>query len=442
MPSSTVCRRCQGWSGRLVTTSCPALLLSAPASNQGKTLVSAALARAWRNQGLIVQAFKCGPDFLDPMILQTATGRPVYNLDLAMCGADDIAARLHQAAQKSDVILVEGVMGLYDGSPSSADIAARFQLPVALTIDASGMAQTFGALAAGLFAHRPGLIPAGVIANRTGSAGHGVLLRDSLPPDIPWLGALQKQEALALPERHLGLFRADEIDGLEQRIAQAATLLTESGALPLPPETVFAPPPSAKDVKRLLAGKTIAIARDEAFCFIYPANLDCLHALGAQTMFFSPLHDEALPMGIDAIWLPGGYPELHLSALGRNHAMRTALRQAWQQGLPILAECGGMMALAESINQQPGIGLLPGSCTMQSRFQGLGVQFAQLPEGRLHAHTFHYSRLETALPVYVQASTQRGKPGEAIYRHGSLTASYLHFYFPSNPSAIARLFNP
>ncbi|MDR5172833.1 cobyrinate a,c-diamide synthase [Methylobacillus flagellatus] len=419
----------------------PALLLSAPASNQGKTLVSAALARAWRNQGLTVQAFKCGPDFLDPMILHTATGRPVYNLDLAMCGADDIAARLYQAAQQADVVLVEGVMGLYDGSPSSADIAARFQLPVALAIDASGMAQTFGALAAGLFAHRPELIPAGVIANRTGSAGHGVLLRDSLPPDIPWLGALQKQETLALPERHLGLFRADEIDGLEQRIAQAAALLTESGALPLPPETVFAPLPPANDVQRLLAGKTIAVARDEAFCFIYPANLDCLHALGADTIFFSPLHDEALPAGIDAVWLPGGYPELHLATLGGNHAMRAALQQAWRQGLPILAECGGMMAVANNIDRQPGFGLLPGDCSMQPRFQGLGVQFAELPEGRLHAHTFHYSRLDTALPIYAQATTQRGKPGEAVYRHGRLTASYLHFYFPSNPSAVARLFS-
>lgn len=422
-----------------MTTSCPTLLLSAPASNQGKTLVSAALARAWRNQGLTVQAFKCGPDFLDPMILQAATGRPVYNIDLAMCGADDIATRLYWAVQQADVILVEGVMGLYDGNPSSADIATRFQLPVALTIDASGMAQTFGALASGLFVHQPGLILAGVIANRTGSARHGELLRASLAPDIPWLGALQKQETLALPERHLGLFRADEIDGLEQRIAQAAALLAESGPLPLPPATTFLPAP-ANDIPKLLAGRTIAIARDEAFCFIYPANLDCLHALGAETVFFSPLHDRALPTGIDAIWLPGGYPELHIATLDGNHAMRVALQQAWQQGLPILAECGGMMAVADSINQQPGFGLLPGDCSMQPRFQGLGVQFAELPEGRLHAHTFHYSRFETTLPAYAQASTQRGKPGEAIYRHGSLTASYLHFYFPSNPAAVARLF--
>ena len=163
---------------------CPALLVSAPASGQGKTLLTAALARAWRNRGLRVRAFKCGPDFLDPMVLETATGHPVENLDLSMCGEADGRARLYRAAQEADVLVVEGVMGLYDGTPSSANIARTFNLPVALAIDASGMAQTFGRLAAGLLGSE--LRPAGVIANRVGSLGHANLLRDSLPPGIPW----------------------------------------------------------------------------------------------------------------------------------------------------------------------------------------------------------------------------------------------------------------
>src|SRR5450830_1717316 len=142
--------------------SCPAILVSAPASGQGKTLSTAALARAWKNRGLNVRAFKCGPDFLDPMVLETATGQPVYNLDLGMCGEQDGLARLYHAAQTADVIIVEGVMGLYDGTPSSADIAVHFGLPVMLTIDASGMAQTFGAVASGLLAYKPELKPAGV----------------------------------------------------------------------------------------------------------------------------------------------------------------------------------------------------------------------------------------------------------------------------------------
>lgn len=417
----------------------PALLLSAPASNQGKTLVSAALARAWRNQGYTVQAFKCGPDFLDPMILQTATGRAVYNLDLGMCGEADIAQRLYQTAAEADVILVEGVMGLYDGQPSSADIALKFNLPLALTIDASGMAQTFGALAAGLYAHAPGLRPAGVIGNRLGSAHHGQILRDSLPANIPWLGGMLRQDELSLPERHLGLFRANEISDLNERIARAASLLSSNGPVPLPPTTTFQPPPQ-NDIPALLSGRRIAIARDEAFCFIYQANLDCLQALGAELSFFSPLSDQQLPEA-DAIWLPGGYPELNLGALSGNQAMRQALQQAWQQGMPMLAECGGMMAASDSINASPTLGLLPGACQMQTRFQGLGVQFASLPEGELHAHTFHYSSFNSPLTALSHARKQNSqKPGEAIYRHGSLTASYLHFYFPSNPAAVARLF--
>lgn len=420
----------------------PALLLAAPASNQGKTLVSAALARAWRNQGYTVQAFKCGPDFLDPMILQTATGRPVYNLDLAMCGASDIAQRLYQAAEQADVILVEGVMGLYDGQPSSADIALEFNLPLALTIDGSGMAQTFGPLASGLYAHAPALRPAGVIANRLGSVHHGQILRNSLPANIPWLGGLVKQTELSLPERHLGLFRASEIADLDARIERAAALLSHDSSLPLPPQTLFSAP-TPQEIPALLAGRRIAIARDDAFCFIYQANLDCLQALGAELVFFSPLADQQLPAA-DAIWLPGGYPELHVAQLAQNQPMRAALQQAWQQGMPMLAECGGMMAASESINGTPALGLLPGACQLQSRFQGLGVQFASLPEGELHAHTFHYSSFNSPLVALSHArkqNAQASKPGEAIYRHGSLTASYLHFYFPSNPAAVARLFS-
>ncbi len=414
---------------------CRAVLVAAPASGQGKTLVTAALARAWRNRGLTVRAFKCGPDFLDPMVLEAASGAPVENLDLAMCGEADGLARLRRAVRRADVIVAEGVMGLYDGTPSSADIARTFNLPVVLAIDAAGMAQTFGRLAAGLLGELP---CAGVIANRTGSTGHAALLRDSLPAHIPWLGALPEDAAFALPERHLGLFRASEIDDLEQRIAAAARTLEHAGELPLPPAVDFG---GAADMSMplLLAHRTIAVARDEAFCFLYPANLECLQAMGARLVCFSPLHDTALPAA-DALWLPGGYPELHAEQIAGNRPMRKALQTAWRNGMPMLAECGGMMALAEAIAGTPAFGLLPGTTRLQPRLQGLGVQFADLPGGRLGAHTFHYSSLETPLQPALQAIGPRGRPGEVIYRHGNLTASYLHFYFPSNPAATAALF--
>ena len=417
--------------------SCPAVLVSAPASNQGKTLVAAALARHWKKQGLRVRAFKCGPDFLDPMILETATGQPVLNIDLAMCGEEDARARLFQAAQESDVIVLEGVMGLFDGKPSSADIAERFGIPVALVVNASGMAQTFGALVAGLASQRPGLQLAGAIGNRIGSASHAGILEESLPDDIAWLGALPSDSAFSLPERHLGLFMAAEIDDLETRIDAASEALSNGLPIPLPPAVTFQAP-ATQVPPALLAGKTIAVARDEAFCFIYPANLECLEAMGASLAFFSLLHDHALPSA-DAIWLPGGYPELHASLITQNHGMASALKQAAASGTPILAECGGMMSLTSAIGEHAAFDVLPGAIQMTPKLKGLGIQFADLPQGRIHAHTFHYSALETAMEPLAHATTQRGKPGEAIYRHGSITATYLHFYFPSNPSAAAAL---
>ncbi|HWT28739.1 MAG TPA: cobyrinate a,c-diamide synthase, partial [Methylophilaceae bacterium] len=189
---------------------------------------------------------------------------------------------------------------------------------------------------------------------------------------------------------------------------------------------------------RLLDGKTIAVARDEAFCFLYPANLDCLQALGARLTFFSPLHDSALPEA-EAVWLPGGYPELHMSALSANRGMRDSLRQALAGGMPMLAECGGMMALSASIDDRPAFGLLPGKSRIDTKLQGIGTQTVELAGGRLHAHTFHHGIFDTSLPSWQTADSPYGN-GEAIYRSGSLLASFLHFYFPSNPAVAAGFF--
>jgi len=416
--------------------SCPALLISAPASGQGKTLTTAALARAWRDAGLRVQVFKCGPDFLDPMILAVASGQPVYNLDLGMCGEADVYERLYHAAQSNDVILIEGVMGLFDGQPSSADIALRFDIPVLLSIDASAMAQTFGALAAGLLGHDPAIRAVGAVANNIGGAGHAELLRNSLG-NMSWCGALPQDERYRLPERHLGLHQAHEIADLESRIALAAATLAEGNTPPLPAAVTFEAP-EVPPLPPLLTGKTIAIARDEAFCFLYPANLDCLQAMGARLAFFSPLKDSMLSRA-DAIWLPGGYPELHMATLSNNHAMRAGLHQALADGVPILAECGGMMALSATIDGQPAFGLLPGDSRIEAKLQGIGTQTLAIEGDRIHAHTFHHGRFETDLPATHTAQSAWGE-GEHVYRHGTLTASFLHFYFPSNPALAAGFF--
>ena len=422
---------------------CPALFVAAPASGQGKTTVTAALARLHQRQGRQVRVFKCGPDFLDPQIHAVASGAPVYNLDLGMCGEADAAGRLHEAAGEADLILVEGVMGLFDGQPSGADIARRFGIPVMAVIDARAMAQTFGAVVHGLATWQPDLPFSGVLANHVGSEGHARLLQDSLAPGMAWYGALPRDEAAALPERHLGILQAAEISDLDARLERLADHLARTGAADLPPPVAFpaAPLPS---IAPQLAGRRVAIARDAAFGFIYPANLDVLEALGAELAFFSPLADEA-PPDCDALWLPGGYPELHAARLASNPHWLAGLRAHEAAGKPLLAECGGMMSLFETLTDKegachPGAALLPGHTHMQARLAALGTQVVELPEGRLTGHTFHYSKSETPLQPLARATSLAGRPGEAVYRRGGTTASYVHFYFPSNPAAVAVLF--
>ncbi|WP_374325235.1 cobyrinate a,c-diamide synthase [Azonexus sp.] len=421
---------------------CPALLVAAPASGQGKTTVTAALARLHARQGRRVTVFKCGPDFLDPQIHAFASGRPCQNLDLGMCGEADARWRLARAAAESDLILVEGVMGLFDGQPSAADIAERFAIPVLALIDAGSMAQTFGAVAHGLATYRPGLPFAGVLANRVASPRHAAMLQESLKPGMGWFGALPKSGD-SLPERHLGLLQATEIDDLESRLDRLADALADSATVDLPAPVNFtaAPPPV---LPPLLAGRRIAIACDAAYGFIYPANLETLQGLGAELRFFSPVAGAALPE-CDAVWLPGGYPELHATALSANVGLWQALRAHVDAGKPLLAECGGMMSLFEEVVDKAGqshrfAGLLPGRAVMQPRLTALGTQFADLPEGRLAGHTFHYSKSETPLPPLCRALTAEGREGEAIYRRQRLTASYVHFYFPSQAQAAAALF--
>ncbi len=423
----------------------PALLIAAPASGQGKTSIVAGLARLHARQGRRVRVFKCGPDFIDPMIHAVASGAPCENLDLWMCGEDDAARRLAHAAREADLVIVEGVMGLFDGEPSAADIAVRFELPVLAVIDASAMAATFGAVAYGLAHYRPQLPFHGAFANRVANAGHADMLRTSLPADLAWRGHLPRDESLGLPERHLGLLLAAELPDLEARLDRIADALAATPLAALPPAAAFADVP-APVLPQTLAGRRIAVARDAAFAFLYPANLECLAALGAQLVFFSPLAGDALPQ-CDAAWLTGGYPELHAAALAARRDLWDALAAHVSRGRPLLAECGGMMTLFETlVDGEDGAhrmaGLLPGTVRMQARLAALGHQEAALPEGALRGHTFHYSRSETTLAPLVRAHAPEGRTGEAIYRRGRLTASYVHFYFPSNPAATAQLFTP
>lgn len=428
------------------THHCPALMISAPASGQGKTSVTAALARWHVRQGRRVRVFKTGPDFLDPMVLERASGAPVYQLDLWMNGEEDVRARLHEAAGEAELILVEGVMGLFDGGLSSADLAQRFGLPVLAVIDGSAMAQTFGALALGLARYRDGLDVFGVAANRVGSAYHAKLLADSVPGELRWLGALPRDAAMALPERHLGLVAAAELGDIDARLDALADAWALHASDALPPPVAF-PSASRATVPASLRGRRIAIARDAAFCFLYPANLDVLREAGAELCFFSPLAGDGLP-ACDAAWLPGGYPELHLPALSQNESLRRDLHAHVDAGRPLLAECGGMLYALDSLSNTDGdtfamAGLLPGQARMQKKLGGLGMQAAALPEGELRGHTFHYALAEISPAPLVMATNPDGGPSrEGIYRRERMTASFMHAYFPSHPAAAIGLFLP
>ena len=423
---------------------CPALLLAAPASGQGKTTLTAGLARHHRNQGRRVRVFKTGPDYLDPMILEQASGAPVYQLDLWMVGEAGCRTLLRRAAEQADIILIEGVMGLFDGTPSSADLAQRFGIPVLAFIDAAAMAQTFAALAHGLASFRPELTFFGVVANRVGSPWHASLLSESLPAELEFLGVLPQQDDIALPQRHLGLLQASEIADLDARIEATATLLADTGMTRLPPEVAFAgettpaPPP-------LLRKTRIGVAHDHAFSFLYPANLDLLRDMGAELVTFSPLQDSGIP-DVDSLLLPGGYPELHLEQLSDNRPMMESLRAHADANRPVYAECGGMLYLLESLTDRHGkeatmARLLPGRAVMQRRLVALGMQSVQFPTGTLRGHTFHHSRMDSSLQPWLQASRQRGdRPGEALYRDRNTIASYVHLYLPGCPQAAAQLF--
>jgi cobyrinic acid a,c-diamide synthase len=419
------------------------LLVAAIASGQGKTTVTAALARRLRRMGQRVHVFKCGPDFIDPMVLEHASRAKVHTLDLWMVGLEQSRQRLARAARDADVVLVEGVMGLYDGDPSAADLARAFDLPVLAVIDASAMAQTAGAVVMGLRDYGP-VRMAGVVANRVAGKGHARMVAASLR-DIPLLATLPKQ-ARRLPERHLGLVVPGEVADIDVILDELADQLQldeaqwKALAPQLPDEALPEEP-----VAPLLAGLTVAIARDAAFCFLYPANVDTLEALGARVTWFSPLADEPVPEDADAVYLPGGYPELHGEALARAGRWQASIRAAHAAGLTILAECGGMMVLAESLADKEGrdwpmAGLLPGRVLMQQRLAGLGSQGLATNAGQMRGHTFHYSRLETPLaPAAWTVKHPSGTQGEAVYRVGSLTASYFHAFFASNPAAVASL---
>lgn len=419
-----------------------ALIIAAPASGHGKTLVTAGLARALQAQHKKVTVFKMGPDYLDPMFLRQAAGLEVRQLDYWMLANGEIAAELARASEASDFVLIEGVMGLFDGKQSVSVLAKEFNIPVLVVADASAMAQTFGALMHGLNSYDDQVTVAGAIANRVGSDGHGEMIRESLRPPTRYVGWIKRDESLVVPERHLGIQTDGKEVCLSTSAAMAECLTPMLPNLPWQPLMVKTQSVDHSIVdQKPLKGKRIAIAKDAAFCFLYPANVDFLTRAGAEVVFFSPLANEVVPE-CDTLYLPGGYPELYLPQLAQSHRAMASIREHIEAEKPCLAECGGMLYLQQSLASEERscamVGVFSGCAVMGQKLAGLGYQ--SLGDSALRGHTFHYASVNDCEGVGY-SSKQNGSQGEPIYRYKKTLASFVHWYFASDPERIIHWLN-
>ena len=416
-----------------------AIIVGAPASGSGKTLVTLGLLRALRNRGVRVASAKVGPDYIDPRFHEAATGRTCYNLDPWAMSQGQIHGLVDELGRDADIILIEGVMGLFDGprgaKGSTADLAFMLQVPVLLTVDCRHQGQSVAALVHGFTRYRLGLRIAGIILNRVSSDRHEAMLRDVLGERV--LGVLRHDDSLQLPSRHLGLVQAEENQQLEEFIETAAsrvaheTILDRILAIATQP---FVESVIRSDLPPL--GQSIAVARDSAFSFAYPHLLDGWRAAGAELSFFSPLADEAPRADADAVFLPGGYPELHAGRLAANTVFLDGLRSAC--GL-IYGECGGYMVLGESLTDTDGrshamAGLLPLATSFAKRKLNLGYRSLRPLPGspwstQLRGHEFHYSILvsEGDADRLFEAEDVLGDPLPPMgLRRGRVMGSYAH----------------
>jgi len=441
-------------------------LIAAPASGSGKTLVSLSLTALARRRGQGIQTFKVGPDYLDPQLLSAASGRPCRNLDPLLCGENWVRSSFQQHGSAADLALVEGVMGLFDGrgpssEGSSSHVAQLLGLPVVLVVEASRQAGSVAALVRGFRDHQPGLEISGVVLNGVGSERHHALLAEALASiAMPLLGALPRHDSLQLPSRHLGLLPAHELADLEQRLGAWADLAERHLNLEQLWPLLQAPTPVAgrtapNQSSHAPAPVPIAIASDAAFHFRYPEASELLEQQGLTVHSWSPLADEPLPTGCRALVLPGGYPELHAEQLAASRRSLAALRQAHSSGLPIYAECGGLLLLGEQLSDGDGhthamAGVLPfkaerGRLSLGYRDASALVDGLVVRRGeRLCGHEFHRWQLQPQEPLAEAETLWQlegwGAPARPEgWSRPQLHASWLHLHWGGCPAVPQRL---
>jgi cobyrinic acid a,c-diamide synthase len=443
----------------------PRIVISGAASSVGKTTITVGLIAALRKRGLIVQPFKCGPDYIDPSYHERAADRPCRNLDAWMLDDAQLLEGFSRACRDADVAVIEGVMGLFDGCDwhedraSTAQIARLLGAPVILVVDIGGAARTAAAVVLGCLHFDPLLALRGVVLNFAGSEGHAKGCAEAITAvtGLPVLGWLPRQTAFAIPERHLGLVPGGEHMNSDALIADIAAevgrrfdvaavedMARTAAELPCAAE----PAPIARPAQR--SGRPLlAVARDAAFCFYYPENLELLSEAGAAIEFFSPLRGERPSLGAAGVYLGGGYPELHAAELAANAGLWQALRDLHARDAPIYAECGGFMVLTQGLidredNRRPMAALIPGVVRMTDKLAALGYRHAVAPHRNLLAdrgdalrgHEFRYSTWICEEPIAEQEIAWQVRGARAAapvdsggYARGNLLASYIHVHF-------------
>lgn len=448
----------------------PRVVVAGTHSGAGKTTATMALIAALRARGLQVQPFKAGPDYIDPGYHAAVAGRPSRNLDTWMMGPDAVVECFQRSAASADVSVIEGVMGLFDGAGprdeagSAAHLAKLLGAPVVLVLDGGGMARSAAAVVLGFHRFDPDVDVAGVFLNRLGGEEHHLLLKEAIEhgAGVRVLGYLPHDPGLHIPERHLGLVSAAERSGWADTARRLAELgarhVDVDGLLELarsaPP--LAAPPPRVFPARPAPVRCRIGVARDRAFTFYYEDNLDLLAAVGAELVPFSPLADPALPEGVDGLLFGGGFPEVFRAELAANAGMLASVRAAIAAGMPVYAECGGLMYLCQGIagpggDVAPLVGAVPAVARMLDRRAALGyVTVTALRDTviaergqTLRGHEFHWSVLDGAppedgFPAYRTETRRGGAAAAEGWARGDLLASYVHVHFAAHPELARR----
>jgi cobyrinic acid a,c-diamide synthase len=443
----------------------PRLVIAGTHSGVGKTSMVIAILGALQRRGVRVQGFKVGPDFIDPMYHREVTGAPSYNLDAWLMGREGVRGAFGQVAPAGGVSIIEGVMGMFDGRAtgpegSTAEVAAIVQAPILLVVDVGGMSRSAAAIVQGYARFDPTVHVAGVVLNRVGGPRHYHLVQTAIEEQagVPVWGYLPWDDGLVLPERHLGLVPVGE-DAAFQKVCRALGAAAER-TIDLLAIIAAAQAAPALEVAQEAAMPApairarVGVARDAAFNFYYAANLLWLRQWGAELVEFSPLDDARLPVDVDGLYFGGGFPEVFAKGLAENGSFIASLRRAHHAGMPIYAECGGLMYLVEAIQdpagmRHPMVGLLPGVCRLTDRLQNFGYKEVQSLRGsllgpagwRTRGHEFHYSVWDgrpTDVSLY-RTRSSHGDEQEEGYSMVNLAASYVHLHFDACPQVARSL---